>query len=61
MESFFFAGRFSRPIGVRDPAFPFRADTKQIWTIFAAFAILILMMLIGFASFSSGEQVFESD
>jgi hypothetical protein len=50
------------PIGVyENQPSPFSADTKTIWTVFAAFAILVLAMMIGFASFASDEKVFQGN
>lgn len=48
------------PIGVyQNQPSPFSADTKTIWTIFAALAILVVAMMIAFASLSRDEQVFQ--
>ena len=38
---------------------PFSTDTKTIWTIFGAFAIFLLLMMLGFASFARDEQAFQ--
>src|SRR5215471_10156888 len=61
-KAFSLAGEPSQPIGVyENQPSPFSADTKQIWTIFAAFALLVIVMLIGFASFAGNEQVFQGE
>lgn len=61
-KSFSLSGDPPAPIGVyENQPSPFSTDTKQIWMIFAAFAILVVVMLIGFASFASNEQVFQGD
>ncbi len=38
---------------------PFTSDTKTIWTIFGAFAIFLLLMMLGFSSFARDEQAFQ--
>jgi len=61
-KSFSLSGDPPAPIGVyENQPSPFSTDTKQIWMIFAAFAILVVVILIGFASFASNEQVFQGD
>jgi len=50
------------PIGVyENQPSPFSADTRTIWMIFATFAVVVVVMMIGFASISADEQVFQGD
>jgi len=48
------------PIGVyENQPSPFSTNTKAIWTIFGAFAIFLLIMMVGFASSARDEQAFQ--
>src|SRR5215472_11287931 len=48
------------PIGVyENQPSPFSSDTKLIWTIFGALAILLLAMMIGFSMIARDEQAFD--
>ena len=59
-KAFSLPGDAPIPIGVyENQPSPFRADTKTIWTTFAAFAILLLVMMVGFSASARDEQVFE--
>jgi len=48
------------PIGVyENQPSPFSTNTKAIWTIFGAFAIFLLIMMVGFAASARDEQAFQ--
>ena len=48
------------PIGVyENQPSPFSTNTKAIWTIFGAFAIFLLIMMVGFASSARNEEAFQ--
>jgi Domain of unknown function (DUF4178) len=40
---------------------PFGADTVAIWTAFVGFAAFLVILLMGFSTFSSNENVFRAD
>lgn len=59
-KAFSLSGTPPAPIGVyENQPSPFSTDTKATWKIFAALAVLLLVMMIGFASMSRDEQVFQ--
>jgi hypothetical protein len=61
-KAFSLKGDPPAPIGVyENQPSPFSTDTKQIWMIFATFAILVVTMLIAFASLASYQEVFHGD
>jgi hypothetical protein len=59
-KTFALPGDPPAPIGVyENQPSPFSTDTKTIWTIFGAFAIFLLLMMLGFSSFARDEQAFQ--
>jgi hypothetical protein len=59
-KAFRLPGNPPQPIGVyENQPCPLSDDTKTIWMIFAAFATVILAMMVGFSAFSRNENILE--
>jgi hypothetical protein len=59
-KTFALPGDPPAPIGVyENQPSPFSTNTKAIWTIFGAFAIFLLIMMVGFASSARDEEAFQ--
>lgn len=61
-KAFSLPGSAPEPIGVyENQPSPVLSDAAAIWTAFAAFAIILVAMLIGFSALARNEQVFQGN
>ena len=61
-KAFKLDGEPPEPVGIyENQPSPLAADTKTIWFLFAAFALILLIMVMAFGTFARDEQVLEGN